>query len=165
MDDKRCYDDILLIDKHKLEVIFEKLWKSFLSSIILFFVLVPSVFAKMDITKAVIHHTDSHDVSWEEIDKWHKERGWKGIGYHFVIRRNGAIEKGRPTNKKGAHAKGRNHWIGIALTGRKRFTIEQSLALRKLLKDLKIVRIERHHEQCPGKGINIEAIQKTLGVI
>ena len=30
------------------------------------------------------------------IDKWHKERGWSGIGYHYVIKRDGQIELGRP---------------------------------------------------------------------
>lgn len=117
----------------------------------------------IDLSKAVIHHTASHDVSAETIDKWHKERGWDGIGYHFVIRKDGTIEEGRNINKIGAHAKGRNNYIGIALTGYDKFTEEQKLSLIQLLLDLKVTHIERHHEECPGNGLNIEKIQKLIG--
>ena len=115
-------------------------------------------FGEMDLTKAVIHHTASHDVSAEEIDRWHKKRGWDGIGYHFVIRANGDIEKGRSIYKKGAHARGRNHYIGIALTGYDVFTDEQIKSLKQLLKNWGIKHIEPHHEQCPGKGIDLKKL-------
>lgn len=48
------------------------------------------------------------DIGAEEIDRWHKERGWAGIGYHAVIRRNGDIERGRDDGAIGAHARGHN---------------------------------------------------------
>ena len=108
---------------------------------------------QIDTTKAVIHHTDSHDVSAAEIDRWHKEFGWDGIGYHFVIRAGGQIERGRSLDKTGAHAKGRNDRIGIALTGRDTFTVAQTESLAKLLRDLGVKEIERHHEECPGPGL------------
>jgi len=110
--------------------------------------------------KAVIHHTASHDVSAKEIDRWHRERGWNGIGYHFVIRFNGDIERGRSMDKLGAHAKGRNHYVGIVLTGYDVFTEHQKNSLVTLLKDLNIVHIECHHEQCPGKGLDLNEIRK-----
>ena len=116
-------------------------------------------YAKMDLTKAVIHHTASHDVSAETIDQWHKERGWDGIGYHYVIRKDGTIEKGRDTSKKGAHAKGRNNWIGIALTGYDKFTDAQIISVKKLLHDRHILYIERHHAQCPGKGLKLKGLK------
>jgi len=108
---------------------------------------------EVDTTKAVIHHTASHDVSVKEIDIWHKARGWDCIGYNFLIRANGHIETGRSLKKKGAHAKGRNHYVGIALTGYDEFTPEQIDSLKKLLKKLGVKKIERHHRDCPGKGI------------
>ena len=114
--------------------------------------------AEVDTTKAVIHHTASHDVSVATIDEWHKERGWDGIGYHFVIRQNGIIEHGRLLSKKGAHAKGRNNWVGIALTGYDTFTREQIDSLRTLIETLKINYVERHHEECPGEGIDVEGL-------
>lgn len=53
-----------------------------------------------------------------DIDIWHKKRGWNGIGYHFVIDLNGSIEKGRPLEKAGAHVKGYNkESIGIVYIG------------------------------------------------
>ena len=118
--------------------------------------------AEVDTTKAVIHHTASHDVSVDEIDRWHKERGWDGIGYHFVIRKDGTIEKGRNLAKKGTHAKGRNQMIGIVLTGYDSFTTAQTDALIELLRELDIVHIERHHENCPGDELDVEVLQKEL---
>lgn len=59
-----------------------------------------------------------HDVGADEIRTWHRQRGWLDIGYHRVIRRNGAIEEGRPTDRPGAHARGFNHIsLGICLAG------------------------------------------------
>lgn len=58
------------------------------------------------------------DIGAQEIRQWHTRRGWYDIGYHFVIRRNGAIELGRPVIRPGAHARGYNdHSIGICLIG------------------------------------------------
>ena len=110
----------------------------------------------LTLSKAVLHHTASPDVSVKEIDRWHKERGWDGIGYHFVIRADGSVEAGRPLNKAGAHAKGRNNWVGIALTGYDTFTDAQIKSLNALIKKLGITHVERHHENCPGKGLTIK---------
>jgi N-acetylmuramoyl-L-alanine amidase len=67
----------------------------------------------------VLHHSASADVPAAEIHRWHLARGWAGIGYHFVIRNNGDIERGRPLEAVGAHAgPGVNgNSIGICLTG------------------------------------------------
>jgi len=60
----------------------------------------------------------SMDIGVKEIDSWHRGRGWDSVGYHRVIRRNGAIEKGRPIHVVGAHALGHNHdSIGVCLIG------------------------------------------------
>ncbi len=133
----------------------------FITSAFLLMILIGLSHAEeMDLSKAVIHHTASHDVSAKIIDQWHKERGWDGIGYHYVIRKDGTIEKGRSISKKGAHAKGRNHWIGIALTGYDKFTTLQINSLKKLLSDKNILYVERHHENCPSNGINVEELLK-----
>lgn len=58
------------------------------------------------------------DIGHKEIKQWHQERGWFDIGYHYVIRRNGNVEKGRPDDRPGAHARGYNHIsLGICLVG------------------------------------------------
>ena len=52
--------------------------------------------------------------SAEDIDKWHKDRGFKCIGYHYVIRRDGSIEPGRPEWMIGAHCVNHNKYsIGV----------------------------------------------------
>ena len=56
----------------------------------------------------VIHHTGNpydDDLSAEEIHESHQALGWAGIGYHYVIRKNGTIEAGRPEWAIGSH-----HW-------------------------------------------------------
>ena len=58
------------------------------------------------------------EASVKTIDKWHKKRGWSGIGYHYVVRRNGQVEFGRPEERVGAHVRGHNrNSIGICLEG------------------------------------------------
>lgn len=83
------------------------------------------------------------DVGVSEIDRWHRERGFDRIGYHFVIRRNGVIEKGRDISEVGAHVQGFNkNSIGICMVGgvnsqkvpENNFTSAQWLSLKTLVK-------------------------------
>ncbi|MEN6463048.1 MAG: N-acetylmuramoyl-L-alanine amidase [Syntrophomonas sp.] len=69
--------------------------------------------------RIIIHHSASLDVSAATIHGWHLQRGWSGIGYHFVIRQDGSIEAGRPMDTIGAHAgpPANGDSIGICLTG------------------------------------------------
>jgi len=113
----------------------------------------------MDASKAkhiVIHCADtppSMDIGSVEIDRWHRERGWSGIGYHFVIRRDGRIESGRPLDRdmapgwqsaQGAHVAGHNaESIGVCLVGGRAvsgsdptFSFEQMDSLRHLIETL-----------------------------
>ncbi|WP_408956247.1 N-acetylmuramoyl-L-alanine amidase [Natroniella sp. ANB-PHB2] len=106
----------------------------------------------------VVHHSASPDVSANEIDRWHREKGWKGVGYHFVIRANGDIEPARNFESAGAHARGRNqNYIGICLAGdftKHPPTPEQISSLIHLTKGIKsrwsAEKIEKHHDNCPG---------------
>lgn len=96
------------------------------------------------------------DIGAKEIRRWHKELGWEDIGYHFVIRRNGEVEKGRRVDAVGSHAKGYNdRSIGICLVGgvdqdnflkaKDNFTLDQMNALYWLLEDL--------HKQYPDAKV------------
>lgn len=71
----------------------------------------------------VIHCADTYarmDIGVKEIREWHLARGFNDIGYHYVIRRDGTIEAGRPLEKPGAHAAGYNSQsIGICYVGGK----------------------------------------------
>ena len=54
----------------------------------------------------VIHCSASRagvDLRAADIDKMHKERGFSGIGYHFVVDLDGRVEIGRPLPQDGAH--------------------------------------------------------------
>lgn len=92
------------------------------------------------IAKVIVHTSDSPDtmdIGAKEIDAWHKARNWSQIGYHFVVRRNGIVEDGRPVKLRGAHVEGQNSdSIGIVWVGRDRMTAIQKEALLDKLADL-----------------------------
>lgn len=68
-----------------------------------------------------------------DIDVWHKQRGFSGIGYHYVIRRTGEIELGRPVGEVGAHVKGANTGsIGVCYIGTRTPTPAQVESLVQL---------------------------------
>lgn len=73
------------------------------------------------IANIIVHCTatkPSHDVTAADVDAWHRQRGFDGIGYHFLIRRDGYIETGRDIDRIGAHTKGFNTTsIGVAYAG------------------------------------------------
>lgn len=121
----------------------------------------------------------NQDIGRAEIDRWHRERGWLGIGYHFVIRRNGKVENGRPLEKAGAHVQGLNaNSIGICLVGglnakgqpAPEFTAEQWDALETLVRTLKAqypdARIAGHNEfaakACPS--FNVQEWRKDIEI-
>lgn len=107
------------------------------------------------IEKIVIHCADTPadmDIGAAEIRKWHVDgNGWRDIGYHYVIRRDGKVELGRPVSEPGAHVSGHNsRSIGICLVGgkpRANFTRQQFAALEALVIDL-----TRKHPQAVVKG-------------
>lgn len=119
--------------------------------------------AKRNSTTHIVVHCSaskpSQDWGLYEIDRMHRARGFLKVGYHYIIRRDGTIELGRPVDDVGAHAKtgGYNNWsVGICLVGgvsetpqkhvpgnpwngsdaEDNFTAEQRTALFGLIKDL-----------------------------
>ena len=101
------------------------------------------------ITLIIIHCSTvrpDQTSSAAQIDTWHRQRGFHlGIGYHYVIRRNGDIEQGRPEYMVGAHCQNHNaHSIGVCYEGGLDIrgqpddtrTTAQKVALRLLLEDL-----------------------------
>ncbi|OUW18598.1 MAG: hypothetical protein CBD18_02360 [Opitutales bacterium TMED158] len=71
--------------------------------------------------KVILHCSatpEGRDITAADIKKWHLDRGWADIGYHFVVRLDGTIERGRHLHLQGAHTKGHNHdSIGICYIG------------------------------------------------
>ena len=109
-----------------------------------------------------------------EIRRWHVEdNGWRDIGYHFLIDRDGKVAAGRPMSQQGAHTKGHNaNSIGVCLFGgfgsnagdefEEHFTVEQDTALRNLIQDIQDqfgprVTVSGHNQYankaCPGFNV------------
>lgn len=98
----------------------------------------------------IVHCTataEFKDFKAKDVDKWHKQRGWDCIGYHYIIDLDGTIEKGRSETKIGAHCKGFNDCsIGVCYVGglasdnktpKDTRTNAQKASLLKLIKQLK----------------------------
>lgn len=103
------------------------------------------------INSIILHCSDSEFGNVDLIDQWHRQRGWNGIGYHYVITNgvlksgdkytsfhDGLVQTGRDINTIGAHCKGYNKdSIGICLIGKHTFTAKQLYgALPELLNNL-----------------------------
>lgn len=73
------------------------------------------------IDEIIVHCTATPQgmaVSVSDIDRWHRQRGFAGIGYHFVVYLDGTVHTGRPIDRAGAHCKGHNaHSIGVCYVG------------------------------------------------
>lgn len=60
----------------------------------------------------------SQNFTAADIRRWHLEKGWKDIGYHYVIRRDGTVEPGRAPDAIGSHVQGHNaDSVGICMVG------------------------------------------------
>jgi N-acetylmuramoyl-L-alanine amidase len=85
------------------------------------------------ITKHIVHCSDSLVGDVKAIRQWHLARGWRDVGYHFVIRPDGEIEVGRMLDEVGAHCEGHNaDSVGTCLVGKKEFSPAQFAALRRV---------------------------------
>lgn len=126
----------------------------------------------------VLHHSESTGTSVEEINRWHLERGWTGIGYLYYIRKDGRIYRGRPEWAVGAHAQGVNgHSVGVCCEGRYMTETmpEAQLAalcrlVRELLNKYPGATLKRHRDvgstDCPGDNfpwqeVNVRVYSKT----
>lgn len=123
-------------------------------------------FKQRSSTEAIFVHCSatkpSMDVGVREISQWHKELGWLAVGYHFIIRRDGTIEEGRPVDVVGSHVKDWNSKsVGVCLVGgiddkgryEANFTPAQMQSLKEKLADLKDLypdaEIKAHHDIAP----------------
>lgn len=131
------------------------------------------------IDEIIIHCTATRPNWWEgksaqekvdEVRRWHLDRGWSDVGYHYLIDRNGQIVEGRPVERAGAHVKNHNaNSIGISLFGGHgssasdsfddHFTKDQEQSLKRLIADLRdrfpdINKVTGHNQysvkSCPG---------------
>jgi N-acetylmuramoyl-L-alanine amidase len=99
----------------------------------------------------IVHHSggtdanplaDTSNHTANDMEAWHLQKGWDGLGYHYVIHKNGDVWKGRPETYHGAHTTNHNtDSIGICMSGNFDATTptpQQIESLKKLLKEMMV---------------------------
>ncbi|HHU83724.1 MAG TPA: N-acetylmuramoyl-L-alanine amidase [Clostridiales bacterium] len=127
--------------------------------------------------RIILHHSATEKNSVEEIHNFHKNNnGWNGIGYHFYVRKDGKIYRGRPENAVGAHAGNHNHdTIGICFEGNfeletmpKKQIIAGNELVNMLKKKYNISKVLAHKDvnatAYPGKNFPFGAIAMTFNI-
>ena len=131
-----------------------------------------SNYSPMKTIEGIVLHRSGVKVlqSVEIIHNYHKNKGWAGIGYHFYVRKDGSVYRGRPENMAGAHCPGVNS-ISLGICAEGDFEQEimndvQKNAIVELIKDIKlrynIKWIKGHREilstDCPGANYPLQEI-------
>lgn len=118
----------------------------------------------------VLHHAAAKECTPQQIHQWHLNNNWSGIGYHFIVRKDGQIYRGRPEDVVGAHATNYNSKsIGICFEGdymvqtMPKAQLEAGKALVSYLKNkYKITKVKGHRDlmatSCPGKNFPFDEI-------
>jgi N-acetylmuramoyl-L-alanine amidase len=147
----------------------------------------------------ILHHSavlpgeQTVTVDMDELDSFHRQRGFDircqgheyHVAYHYLVMPDGSVKKGRPDRCEGAHARGYNEYIGIAVVGdfssadnprgdkgAIRPTAQQMRALSELCRelmrryDIPLQRVLRHSDvgrtRCPGDRFPFVALLRTL---
>lgn len=126
--------------------------------------------ARLSTTRIILHHAAAKTCTAQQIHQWHLGNGWTGIGYHFFVRKDGSVYRGRPENTVGAHA-GNNNYDSIGVCFEGSFDKEQmgdvqrqaGVELVAYLKDkYGITKVQRHSDVnatgCPGDNFPFDAI-------
>lgn len=123
--------------------------------------------------RIILHHAAASQCSADDIDKWHKQKDYSCIGYHFFIRKDGTIYRGRQENAVGAHAYQNNYnSIGICFEGdfeKEQMTDTQVEAGKELVAYLKnkynISKVQKHSDvcstSCPGRNFRFDEIANS----
>lgn len=127
--------------------------------------------ARRGVTRRIIlHHAAAVTCSADQIHAWHLANGWSGIGYHFFVRKDGTVYRGRPEDTVGAHAGGSNSdSIGVCFEGsfdKEEMPAVQRRAGTELVAYLKrkygVTTVQRHSDVnatgCPGTHFPFGAI-------
>lgn len=125
--------------------------------------------------RMIIHHAAAKKASASDIHRWHKQRGWSGAGYHFLVRKDGKVYRLRPEKYIGAHASGANSdSLGICFEGdfeTEKMGDKQKKSGKELVAYLKkkygISKVQRHKDvgstSCPGKNFPFSEIAGASG--
>lgn len=120
----------------------------------------------------VVHHAAGNGTV-EAIHNGHLSKGWAGIGYHYYVRKDGSVYRGRPEWAVGGHTSGHNwHSLGICFEGNfenETMSLAQLEAGRELIADIlsrwRKLSVKRHKDLgntlCPGKNFPFEEMLKA----
>lgn len=125
------------------------------------------------VKRIILHHAEASNCTVQDIHRWHLNNGWAGIGYHFFVRKDGTIYRGRPENKLGAHTSNHNTGsLGICFEGsynKETMPSEQLRAGQELITylcdkySLLKANVYKHKDfnstDCPGANFPFENIQ------
>jgi N-acetylmuramoyl-L-alanine amidase len=131
-------------------------------------------------THLIIHHTGAEEKDTAQVRRYHLSLGWRDIGYHYVIERDGRVVPGRSLELAGAHciASGMNQkGIGIAVLG----NLEnhpplpaQEIVLKQLVGELMgrfqipLANVLGHKEvpgaatACPGRFLSMDSLRSAV---
>lgn len=127
--------------------------------------------------RIILHHSEAKKCSVYDIDRWHRENGWAGIGYHYLVRKDGKVYTGRPSWALGAHTLGHNEGsIGVCFEGN--FMVENMdetqikagaelvnylVKLHGLTKEKDVYKHKDFNAtDCPGKNFPFDKIVKGV---
>ena len=80
--------------------------------------------------RIILHHAAAVTCTPQQVHQWHLANGWSGIGYHFFVRKDGSVYRGRPEDTVGAHA-GNNNYDSIGVCFEGSFDREEMPAAQK----------------------------------
>ena len=121
----------------------------------------------------VLHHADAKECTAQDVHQWHLHRGWLGTGYHYFVRRDGSIYRGRPEDTIGSHTVNYNsNSIGICFEGSyttqtmPKAQLEAGKELVAYLKEkYKITKVKGHRDlmatDCPGAKFPFDEIANS----
>ncbi|MGL5643163.1 MAG: peptidoglycan recognition protein family protein [Metamycoplasmataceae bacterium] len=126
-------------------------------------------FKKRGFTDHIVIHCSatkpSQDIGVRDIAMWHKQQGWLACGYHYIIRRDGTLEAGRPFDVVGSHVKNHNsNSVAVCLVGgvndkgqpESNYTDEQWATLNQIVAKLEalypMATVKGHNEFDAGKA-------------
>ena len=130
--------------------------------------------SKRYLTKYIILHHRGGNGDVESIHKQHIANGWNGMGYHFYVRKDGTVYKGRPIDTWGSHCIGYNDKsVGVCFEGNfenEKMTTAQTKAGKEVISYLKSLypnaEIKSHKDfnstACPGKNFLFDEIKKGV---
>ena len=133
-----------------------------------------------DLKRVILHCSatpEGREFGAEDIRRWHINRGWTDIGYHYVIHIDGLIETGRPVSIQGAHTSGENEdsvgvcYIGgldLSMDAKDTMTVPQEIAFVELVNSLRLIFgdlfIHGHNEYSP-KACPSFSVEEKFGFL